>query len=60
MLNLDLSSLVVESFEVNVAGDPSQWTVLAAPPPSDDTECETCDDVYVAAATHERICTTTA
>jgi hypothetical protein len=44
MLNLDLNQLAVESFETNVAGDPSQW--LMAPPPSDDTECDTCDDLY--------------
>lgn len=55
-LTLDLNDLAVESFEANVAGDPSQWGMMA-PPPSDDTECDTCDDLQ--AATHEYICTTT-
>lgn len=44
-LTLDLNDLAVESFEANVAGDPSQWTLMA-PPPSDDTECEDCDVLY--------------
>ena len=55
-LTLNLNDLVVESFEANVAGDPSQWGLMA-PPPSDDTECEDC--AALAAATYERICTGT-
>ena len=57
-LTLNLDALAVESFEASVAGDPSQWGLMA-PPPSDDTECEDCDVLGVAAATHEYICTTT-
>ena len=33
-LSLDLNDLAVQSFETSVAGDPSQWTLMAAPPPS--------------------------
>jgi hypothetical protein len=55
-LTLNLNDLAVESFEASVAGDPSQWGLMA-PPPSDDTECEDCD--ALAAAPPEHTCTTT-
>ena len=55
-LTLNLNDLVVESFEANVAGDPSQWGLMA-PPPSDDTECEDCD--YLAAGPLDSTCTFT-
>jgi hypothetical protein len=53
-LILDLNALAVDSFEVNVASDPSQWTAAAG-----DEEGVTVVEGYSHDVTQPHVCRTT-